>query len=73
LSKFIGDVNKTVDLSNKTKVPIEELPVHIQEKERKLQSLTMAVLSIKEEEKEAVRKCNAFDRSAREASIEGHA
>jgi chromosome segregation ATPase len=59
LNKFIGDVNKTADLANKTEVPLEELPVHIQEKERKLQSLTMAVLSIKEEEKEAVRKRNA--------------
>ena len=56
---FIGDVNKTADLSNNTEVPVEELPVHRQEKDRKLQSLTMAVLSIKEEEKEAVRNCNA--------------
>lgn len=59
LNIFIGDVNKTADLSNKTEVPVEELPVHIQEKDRKLQSLTIAVLSKKEEEKEAVRKCNA--------------
>jgi chromosome segregation ATPase len=67
LSKFIGDVNKTADLSNKTKVPVEELPVHIQEKERKLQSLTMAVLSIKEEEKEAVRKRNVVQTQLEES------
>lgn len=59
LNKFIGDVNKTADLANKTEVPVEDLPVHIEEMERKLQALTMAVLSKKEEEKEAVRKCNA--------------
>jgi hypothetical protein len=59
LNKFIEDVNKIADLANKSKVPIEELPVHIQEKERKLKALNMAVLSRKEEEKEAVQKCNA--------------
>jgi hypothetical protein len=59
LSKFIGDVNKTADLSNKNKVPVEELPVHIQEKERELQSLTMDVILIKEEKKEAMRERNA--------------
>jgi chromosome segregation ATPase len=67
LSKFIGDVNKTADLSNKTKVPVEELPVHIQEKERKLQSLTMDVFLIKEEKKEAVRERNAVQTQLEES------
>jgi chromosome segregation ATPase len=67
LNKFIEDVNKTADLANKTKVPLEELSVHIQEKERKLQSLTMAVLSIKQEEKEAVQKCNAVQSQLEES------
>ena len=59
LKKFIEDVIVTADLASKTKVPIEELPAYIQEKERKLESLDMAVLSKKEEENELVQKCNA--------------
>lgn len=67
LNKFIGDVNKTADLSKKTEVPLEELPVHIQEKERKLQSLTMDVYLVKEEEKEAARKCDAVQTQLKES------
>jgi ribose 5-phosphate isomerase len=67
LSKFIADVNKIADLANKSKIPIEELPVRIQEMERKLQSMTMAVLSIKEEEKEATRKSNAVQTKLEES------
>jgi hypothetical protein len=67
LNKFIGDVNKTADLSNKTKVPVEELPVHIQEKERKLHSLTMDVFLIKEEEKKVARECNAVQSQLEES------
>jgi uncharacterized protein YaaR (DUF327 family) len=67
LNKFIGDVNKTADLANKTNVPVGELPVHIEEMERKLQALTMAVLSKQEEEKEAVRKCNAVQAQLEES------
>lgn len=59
LKKFIGDVIETADLASKTNLPVEELPVYIQEKERKLKSLDMAVLSKKGEEKELARKCNA--------------
>ncbi len=49
LIKFIRDMNKTADLANKTRVPVEELPVHIREKEKKLQSLTMDVCLLKGE------------------------
>jgi chromosome segregation ATPase len=59
LSKFVEDVNNTADLSIKTKVPVEELPVHIKEKERKLQSLTMEVFLIEKKKKEKVREYNA--------------
>jgi chromosome segregation ATPase len=59
LNKFIGDVNKTADLANKTRVPVEELPEHILEKEKKLQSLTMDVCLLKEEKMKAVQQCNA--------------
>lgn len=59
LNKFIGDVNKTADLANKTSVPVEELPVHIREKEKKLQLLTMDVCLLKEEKMKAVQECNA--------------
>lgn len=67
LNKFIGYVNKTADLANKTEVPVEDLPVHIQEMESKLQALTMVVLSKKEEEKEAVQKCNAVQSQVEES------
>lgn len=67
LNKFIGNMNMTADLANKTKVPIEEISVHIQEKERNLQSLTMAVLSITEEKKDAVRKSNAVQTQLQES------
>jgi chromosome segregation ATPase len=67
LNKFIGDVNKTADLSNRAEVPLEELPVHIQEKERKLQSLTRDVYLLKEEEREAARKCNAVQTQLEES------
>jgi DNA-binding XRE family transcriptional regulator len=61
LNKFIGNVNMTADLANKTKVPVEELPAHIQEKERKLESLTMAFVSIKEEKEESMRELNSVE------------
>jgi chromosome segregation ATPase len=67
LTKFIGDVNKTAELSNKTKVPVEELAFHIQEKERKLQSLTMDVFLIKREKEEAVREYNAVQAQLEES------
>jgi chromosome segregation ATPase len=59
LNKFIGGVNKTADLANKTKVPVEELPAYIQATEKKLESLTMAFVSIKEEKEEAMRELNS--------------
>lgn len=52
-------MNKTADLANKTKVPVEELPAYIQETEKKLESLTMAFVSIKEEKEEAMRELNS--------------
>jgi hypothetical protein len=67
LSKFIANVNKAVDLSNKTEVPVEELPVHIQEEERKLQSLTMDVFLLKEEKKKSARECNAVQTQLEES------
>ena len=67
LKKFIEDVIVTADLASKTKVPIEELPAYIQEKERKLESLDMAVLSKKEEERELVQKCNAVQTQLEES------
>jgi hypothetical protein len=67
LNKFIGDVNKTADLANKTKVPVEELPAYIQETEKKLESLTMAFVSIKEEKEEAMRELNSVQSQLNES------
>lgn len=67
LNKFIGDVNKTADLANKTKVPVEELPAYIQETEKKLESLSMAFVSIKEEKDEAMRELNSVQSQLNES------